>query len=140
MGLTQLIHQYRYLIIPLVGVGISQIIKAVLEILTNRKTSVKRVLMGAGGMPSSHAVVTFTLTGMTILDYGLDSAIAAVSIMFSLIIAYDSFHVRYETGKHAKAINELTKSNFKEYIGHNAFEVFVGAILGLVIAYIYHII
>lgn len=94
-------------------------------------------------MPSTHSSFVSSLTTLIYLNNGLNSEYFAISLIFSLIVIYDSIGVRYEVGKHAKIINNITKEMpfneaLKEKIGHKLTEVINGIILGLIIALIFN--
>lgn len=137
-------EKYKYIIIPLVAVAICQILKFLIEIITNKKVSIVRLLDGAGGLPSSHSTLTSCLTTLIGLNMGFASPIFALSTVFTLIVMYDAMGIRYETEKQAKVINKITKQikldnltgelkNLKEEVGHKPIEVFCGLILGIVL-------
>lgn len=137
-------EKYKYIIIPLVAVAICQILKFLIEIITNKKVSIIRLLDGAGGLPSSHSTLTSCLTTLIGLNMGFASPIFALSTVFTLIVMYDAMGIRYETEKQAKVINKITKQikldnltgelkNLKEEVGHKPIEVFCGLILGIVL-------
>jgi acid phosphatase family membrane protein YuiD len=78
--------------------------------------------------------------------YGLGSFEFAVTVMLAIIVMHDAMGVRLETGKQAKAINEMmellktlgqditNEEKLKEFVGHTPSQVVAGAILGIVIA------
>ena len=140
-------EKYKYIIIPLVAVAICQILKFLIEIITNKKVSIIRLLDGAGGLPSSHSTLTSCLTTLIGLIMGFASPIFALSTVFTLIVMYDAMGIRYETEKQAKVINKITKQikldnlnselkNLKEEVGHKPIEVFCGLILGIILGII----
>ena len=140
-------EKYKYIIIPLVAVAICQILKFLIEIITNKKVSIIRLLDGAGGLPSSHSTLTSCLTTLIGLNMGFASPIFALSTVFTLIVMYDAMGIRYETEKQAKVINKITKQikldnlnselkNLKEEVGHTPLEVFCGLILGIILGII----
>jgi uncharacterized protein len=140
-------EKYKYIIIPLVAVAICQILKFLIEIITNKKVSIIRLLDGAGGLPSSHSTLSSCLTTLIGLNMGFASPIFALSTVFTLIVMYDAMGIRYETEKQAKVINKITKQikldnltgelkNLKEEVGHKPIEVFCGLILGIVLGII----
>ena len=124
--------KYKLVIIPLLGVIISQVIKFVIESIKYKKILVNRLLNGSGGLPSSHATLVSSLTSY--------SEYFAISLIFSLVILYDAVGVRYEVGKHARVLNELNSFSkpLKELIGHTLFEVLCGIILGIIISIIFN--
>ena len=140
-------EKYKYIIIPLVAVATCQILKFLIEIITNKKVSIIRLLDGAGGLPSSHSTLTSCLTTLIGLNMGFASPIFALSTVFTLIVMYDAMGIRYETEKQAKVINKITKQikldnlnselkNLKEEVGHKPIEVFCGLILGIILGII----
>lgn len=131
--------KYKLIIIPLLGIIISQIIKFLIESIKYKKILVNRLLNGSGGLPSSHATLVSSLTSLIYLNYGY-SEYFAISLIFSLIILYDAVGVRYEVGKHARVLNQLNNSNnpLKELIGHTLYEVLCGIFLGIIISIIFN--
>ena len=131
--------KYKLIIIPLLGIIISQIIKFLIESIKYKKILVNRLLNGSGGLPSSHATLVSSLTSLIYLNYGY-SKYFAISLIFSLIILYDAVGVRYEVGKHARVLNQLNNSNkpLKELIGHTLYEVLCGIFLGIIISIIFN--
>lgn len=126
-------EKYKLVIIPLLGVMLSQIIKFIIESIRAKKFLFNRLLNGSGGIPSSHACLVSSLTSLIYLNYGFNS-LFSVSLIFSFIVLYDSFGVRYQVGLQAKVLNELTGYNLKELVGHTFFEVLVGVILGIIVS------
>ena len=135
-------EKYKYIIVPMVTLIVCQLIKFIIESLISKKLVWGRLFNGSGGMPSSHTSFSISLTAMIGLNFGIDSALFAVSIVFSLITAYDAMGLRFETGKQAAAINKLLDEVFeeegfkhlKEQLGHKPMEVLMGFVLGIVCA------
>ena len=123
----------------------AQIIKVFTGYFQNRKFSLTLLFCGTGGMPSSHSATVMALLTSTILRYGFGGFEVAGATLLATIVMSDAVGVRYETGKQAKVINKMIEElfsgkaknpqeNLKELIGHTPFQVFVGALLGLVVA------
>ncbi|MBW7882455.1 MAG: divergent PAP2 family protein [Caldilineaceae bacterium] len=101
-----------------------------------------RVLSQAGGMPSSHSAMVTSLATVIGYQYGLDSALFAITVVLAAIVMYDARGVRQESGKQARVINQilqtffsghpLTEAELKELIGHTTIQVVVGGIIGIV--------
>ena len=125
-----------------------QLFKFITDLVINRKPNFKR-LFGAGGMPSSHSAVVATLTTLVGKEYGLGSAIFAVSFVFSLIVMYDAAGVRRAAGKQATLLNKLVENypnsnvivteKLVEVLGHTPFQVLVGAVIGILVGTLYGI-
>lgn len=136
--------EFKYIIIPLVCAIVSQVIKFIIESFKNSEIDLERLLDGAGGMPSSHSALVASLTTVLALNEGITSPVFAVSLIFAFVVIYDAMGVRYETGKQAVIINQLTKKmNFKkqfqqlkEKVGHKPIEVLFGTLLGIGLAII----
>ena len=140
--------QNKYIYIPvLLWFGI-QLFKLIYDLVTTKKFNFKRI-MGAGGMPSSHSAVVATLTTLVGKEYGLGSAIFAVSFVFSLIVMYDAAGVRRAAGKQATLLNKLVENypnsnvivteKLVEVLGHTPFQVLVGAVIGILVGALYGI-
>ena len=134
--------RYRYLIIPIILWILIQTFKFLYELIVNHKLNFKR-LIGAGGMPSSHSAVVVAITTMIAKEYGADSAIFALSFVFASVVMYDAAGIRRAAGKQAKMLNKIAETpgltnlqmqeKLVEVLGHTPVQVFVGALIGLII-------
>ncbi len=117
-----------------------------------------RELFQSGRMPSTHTASTCALTTVVGLSTGFDSVVFAVSVMLTLVVAYDACHVRRAVGEQGLVLrslidrghmqedllaqlaeetndkHKLTKPYFSR--GHLPKEVVAGAFLGVVIGLI----
>ena len=122
---------------------IAQSIKVVLGVIRERRFNF-RWFVGTGGMPSSHAAGVSALSTSIGVSYGFDSALFAVTLVFTLIILFDSQGVRFSTGKMAGVLNKmlddiywkkrLDDKQLKEFLGHTPIEVFAGMALGILVS------
>ena len=106
-------------------------------------------LVKGGGMPSTHTSLVSALTFSVLFNHGFSVMWVAIAI-FSIIIARDAFGVRKHAGEHAKLLNIMLKDSklrkkyeskyggkkLQESIGHKPIEVFMGVVVGLIIAFI----
>ena len=136
----------RILLIAFLSWVGSVLIKAVINLIINKKF-IWKLFFSDGGMPSNHsAAVTSTATAVA-LQCGMDSPVFAVSMILALIVMHDATGVRQETGKQAKVINNMVKlldsmgrgeltpeETLKEFVGHTGRQVMVGALWGIVSA------
>ena len=142
----------RILLIALTAWLLSQVSKAVISWIINKKFDASR-LFGDGGMPSSHTATVVSLAVAAGLQCGWDSAVFAVAAVLAFIVMHDAVGVRQETGKQAKVINnmlllfesmgrgELSPDEaLKEFVGHTGRQVTVGAALGILTAVIMNLI
>lgn len=136
---------FKYILIPVISVVTAQLFKFITESMRAKKFRWGRLFNGTGGMPSSHTVYTFSLTMAIGLDEGFQSALFAVSLIFSCIVAYDAMGLRMESGRQAEAINKLYDKIFegdlkkgvnhlKEQLGHKPIEVLVGVVYAVIAA------
>lgn len=136
------INEYKYIIVPfLVWFGI-QLFKLVYDLVKTKKFNFKR-LMQAGGMPSSHTGVVISLTTMIGKNYGINSPLFAISLIFSFVVMYDATGVRRAAGKQAALLNKIIETpgltgvqvseKLVEVLGHTPVQVVVGAIIGIIV-------
>ena len=128
--------------------ALAQIIKTIIHLILTKKFVAER-LIGSGGMPSCHSATVCALTTSVIINEGINSPFFAIAAILSIIVMYDAMGVRRETGIQARVLNELTEviekmgsdlsndEKLKEFVGHTPIQVFVGAVLGIIIALIY---
>ena len=136
----------RYLYIPLILWFCIQTFKVIYELIKTKKFNFKRIV-GAGGMPSSHSAVVVSLATLIGREHGLDSSIFALSVIFAFVVMYDAAGVRRAAGKQAKLLNKLIETpglsgvqvseKLVEVLGHTPFQVFVGAIIGIIVGCVF---
>lgn len=141
-----IIFEYKYLIVPFATWFFIQLFKLIYDLVTTKKFNFKRIL-GAGGMPSSHSAVVVSLSTMIGKNYGVNSAIFGLSIIFAFVVMYDAAGVRRAAGKQAKLLNKIVQTpgltgvevseKLQEVLGHTPTQVFVGAFIGLIVGLIF---
>ena len=132
----------KYIYIPLIVWFCIQTFKVIYELIKTKKFDFKRI-MGAGGMPSSHSAVVTSLATLIGKYEGLDTPIFAMSVVFAMIVMYDAAGVRRAAGKQARLLNKIVETpglsgvqvqeRLVEVLGHTPLQVFVGAIIGIII-------
>lgn len=130
----------------IVAWAVAQVLKALLSYYKLGEFRLER-LLGAGGMPSSHAALVVSLSTAVALTEGAASVHFALASVFSGIVMYDATGVRQAAGEHARAINTLVRqlrdthtldeTSLKEFLGHTPVEVVAGALLGFSVAVIF---
>ena len=105
-----------------------------------------RELAASGGMPSSHSALSVAVTAAAARTLGLESAVFAVALCYSLVVMYDAAGVRLHAGKQAEVLNTLLADvarehpaagrRLKEVLGHTPRQVAAGAALGLAVGLI----
>lgn len=91
--------------------------------------------MMSGGMPSGHTADMAALTTYLGLWQGFDSALFALAVGVTILMAYDASHVRYAVGEMGKELNKVTGKKKRVYEGHTVPQVVVGAVVGILIGW-----
>lgn len=119
----------------------AQILKVLVTLVAERRWDWQHIL-SSGGMPSSHSAFVCAMASSIAYIYGFSSPLFAISACVAVVVMYDAFNVRRETGKQAKILNymmehwnqmkpeELFDKALKELVGHTPLQVFMGALLG----------
>ena len=145
MTVLQELLNNKYIIVPMfVWLGI-QIFKTVWDLVKEKKFNFKRIL-GAGGMPSSHSAIVVSLATMIGKYEGVDTPIFALSLIMAFVVMYDACGVRRAAGKQAALLNKIIETpgltgfqvseRLVEVLGHTPVQVFVGALLGVIVGII----
>ena len=156
----------EYINVVLLTAGVSwlvaQVLKTILYAVKYKTFRIERI-WGAGGMPSSHSAFVCSLAMAT----WVTSVEAALAMSFAFIVMYDACGVRREAGQHAREINRLRKvvdklddeiiekldeevdiesesarteeefKELKEFLGHTPIQVMCGALLGILIGFVF---
>ena len=141
-----IISEYKYLIVPFATWFFIQLFKLIYDLVTTKKFNFKRIL-GAGGMPSSHSAVVVALCTMIGKNFGINSAIFGLSVVFAFVVMYDAAGVRRAAGKQAKLLNKIVQTpgltnievteKLQEVLGHTPTQVLVGAFIGIIVGLIF---
>ena len=148
--LNQLLSN-RILLSGLIGWGAAQILKTITYVVVNKKFEIER-LFGDGGMPSGHSATVTAVALSTGLECGFGSPVFAVAMILAIVVMHDASGVRLETGKQAKAINDMmefmqklggkelsNEEKLKEFVGHTPLQVGMGGVLGVIVAILFHL-
>jgi acid phosphatase family membrane protein YuiD len=119
----------------------------VLILLLRERQLLLSVFLSAGGMPSSHSALVVALATRVGMNHGVGSSLFALSIIFAAIVLYDAAGVRRSVSVQARIMNRMleeviqfqrfSEKRLLELLGHTPFEVFVGSLLGLLVALSY---
>lgn len=137
------LYENKILLVTLVAWVVAQGVKVFLGIINEKKFNF-RWFIGTGGMPSSHAAGATALATTCGLKLGFDSPFFALATVFAIVTMFDAQGVRRQTGQQAEILNKILddiywrgkveSDQLKELIGHTPIQVFIGALIGLVIA------
>lgn len=144
-----LILNNKALVIPAIVVVLTQILKVVSNLVKEQKIDFSKLLTD-GGMPSSHSATVCSLATIVALESSVASTQFAIALILAVIVMHDASGVRYAAGKHAEILNlviekdENLKENLNknkkltELLGHTKLEVIAGAITGIILSVIIH--
>ena len=136
---------YGIMITGLEAAFIAQLLKFIGHIFLKKKIDFQ-VLATTGGMPSAHTAGVVSLSTLVGLICGFESVEFAIAIGYAFVVMYDAAGLRRSTGKIAACLNkirddfyenkQMPTDRLKELLGHTPLEVFVGALLGIFIAFV----
>lgn len=143
--MEEFFQEYKFIILPIGVWFFIQAFKVIFDLVKTKKFNFKRI-MGAGGMPSSHSAVVTTLSTMIGKEFGVQSPMFAMSLIFACIVMYDAAGVRRAAGKQAKLLNKIVETpgltgvevseRLVEVLGHTPIQVVVGALIGIIVGLI----
>ncbi|KAM0938054.1 hypothetical protein DsansV1_C23g0174161 [Dioscorea sansibarensis] len=137
--------------LPLVSAFLAFSIAQFLKLFTTwfkEKRWDSRRLVGSGGMPSSHSATVTALAMAIGLQEGTGASSFAIAVILASIVMYDATGIRLHAGRQAELLNQIVcelppehpLSNnrpLREPLGHTPLQVFVGAVLGCVVSYLF---
>ena len=122
------------IIIPFIAILAAEVVKLFIDLFRKRA---KLRFLNPGGMPSGHSAFVIALVVVVANKEGIESTLFMSSAVIAVVVRYDAINVRGEAGKHAKTINKHhPEESLEESLGHNHWEVIVGAVFGAVIAFL----
>ena len=141
----------KALIIPLCSWAIAQLIKVIVVLIRKERLDI-RYFVVSGGMPSSHSAFVAALATTVAFIEGPGSVAFGIAVIFALVIMYDAAGIRQSVGQQAAVLNRILQElgtrrpakvlgqEFRELVGHTPFQVIVGGILGIGMAWLWVII
>jgi len=133
--------------VTLLSWSIAQGLKIIIGLLQGKKFNFYWILR-TGGMPSAHSAAVASLAMSLGKEMGYSSAAFALAAILALITMFDAQTWRRSIGVQARVLNlimddiqqkkKIEQYRLKELMGHTPVEVFVGALLGLVVFLIFY--
>ena len=136
----------KVLIIPLCSWVLAQLLKVIIILMQKRQLDL-RYLVSSGGMPSAHSAVVTSLATSVALIQGFGSVAFGISAVLALVVMYDAAGLRQSVGKQSIVLNRILREfrhrrpvielgrDLREFIGHTQFQVIMGGLLGVVVAW-----
>lgn len=126
---------------------IAQVLKLLFDYIRTRRIDFS-VMVSTGGMPSSHSAMVSALAASIGFSTGFSSPLFALALGFALVVMFDAQSFRRAAGQQARLLNQIVEELFKEHhlpekklaelLGHTRYEVFVGMLLGVGVAWGIH--
>lgn len=138
------ISKNKIFIITVITWFITQLTKVFIGLVREKKFNFKW-LVGTGGMPSSHCAGAAALATSLGMEFGFDSSVFAIGIIFAIVTMFDAQGARRAVGKQAGILNRIVEDiYFKkpikeerllELVGHTPVQVLAGALYGVFLAW-----
>jgi acid phosphatase family membrane protein YuiD len=118
---------------------IAQFMKFGINFIRHKKIDF-RLLVGTGGMPSSHTAAVIALSTSVGMYSGFDSAIFMVALLYAIVVISDALGVRRAAGNQARVLNKIVDEfehkqfsgqRLKELLGHTPIETAAGIAIGI---------
>ena len=105
--------------------------------------------ISSGGMPSSHSAVVCALATAVAMTQGMGSVAFGITVVLAVVVMYDAAGVRQSVDKQSVILNRIMEElrlkrpigeverDLRELIGHTPFQVIVGAVLGILIGWVW---
>ena len=128
---------------------IAQGVKVFSALVGERRLNL-RLFVASGGMPSSHSATVSALAMSVGLLEGFGSTIFGVATVLALVVMYDAAGVRQAVSRQSiildRIVNEMRvgrprwegmERDFREFVGHTPYQVFIGCIIGVAVAWLW---
>ncbi len=134
--------------ISMVAWLVAQLVKVFSVLIKERRLKL-RLLVASGGMPSSHSATVSALATAVGLLNGLNSVIFGIAAILAIVVMYDAAGIRQAVSRQSivldRIVNELkvgrprgeVERDLKELVGHTPYQVFVGAFIGILVAWLW---
>lgn len=134
--------------ITLLSWAIAQGIKIIIGLAQGKKFNFYWILR-TGGLPSAHSAAVVALAMALGQELGFNSPFFALSAIFALVTMFDAQTWRRSIGVQARILNKimndfhegrkLKEKQMRELVGHTPVEIFVGGLIGVIVAVVFYI-
>ncbi len=136
------------LVVPVSAWTIAQLTKMSIALLQGKGLDF-RYMVSSGGMPSAHSAVVTALATTVGMTQGIGSALFGATVILAMIVMYDAAGVRQSVSQQSVVLNRIVRelrlkhsitsleADMRELIGHTPFQVIVGAVSGLALAWLW---
>ena len=136
------------LIIALCAWMLAQLVKLLVALVQGKGLDLS-FFVSSGGMPSAHSAMVCALATAVGMKDGFGSAYFAITVILALVVTYDAAGVRQSVGQQSVVLNRIIlelkrkepmikiEADLRELMGHTPFEVYIGAALGIGVAWLW---
>jgi acid phosphatase family membrane protein YuiD len=136
------------LIIALCAWMVAQLVKLLVALAQGKGLDLS-FFISSGGMPSAHSAMVCALATAIAIKDGFGSAYFAIAVILALVVTYDAAGVRQSVGQQSVVLNRIIlelkrkepmikiEADLRELMGHTPFEVYIGAALGIGVAWLW---
>ena len=127
--------------------AIAQVMKTLIVLIRKRRLDFSYFV--SGGMPSSHSATVSALATSVAMVEGFGSVAFGITAILALVVMYDAASVRRWVGRQSIVLNRIMQEirfrrpvaelehDLWEFVGHTPFQVIVGAVLGVIVAWLW---
>jgi len=143
----QSVLQNKPFLLTLLCWGLAQGYKVITGLIREHRFDFNWILR-TGGMPSAHSAAVSALAFSLGKEMSFSSPVFALAALFALITMFDAHTWRRSIGVQARILNRIMEDihqkkhveekKVKEFFGHSPIEVFVGALLGVLVSYFFY--
>ena len=131
--------------------AVAQTIKVLTSLMREKRLNL-RAFVASGGMPSSHSATVSALATSVGLLQGLGSVAFGLAAILAMVVMYDAAGVRQAVSRQSIILNRLVNElklrrprgeverDLRELIGHTPYQVIVGSLMGILVAWIWLVI
>ena len=136
------------LVISVSAWAVAQLLKMIFGLLREGRLDLG-FFVRSGGMPSSHTALVCALATSAAITQGLNSIAFAITAILAMVVMYDAAGVRQAVSRQSIILNRIMRElidkrprdevehDLRELIGHTPFQVIAGAVLGILIAWLW---
>ena len=137
----------KVLVISVCAWAVAQLVKVLISLVREKRLNL-HYLVGSGGVLSAHSAVVSALATAVAMTLGLGSVAFGIAAVLALVVMYDATVERQEVGQQSVILNRIIQElrlrriaelerDLREFIGHTQIQVIAGAILGILIAWLW---
>ena len=138
----------KVLLISACAWALAQLLKVVTVLIKEKRLDLS-YFVTSGGMPSAHSATVCALATAVALIQGLDSVAFGITAILAIVVMYDAAGVRRAVSRQSIVLNRIVREitvkrprdevehDLRELIGHTPFQVIIGGLLGVGIAWVW---